>query len=83
MLSIARAVRQTWLPLLLLALVIGVVCYPPVAHAAAAGGGGIPWDTPLTTLKNDLTGPAAGASIPTFVAIVIVLALGLLMRQRP
>jgi len=59
MLPLARTVPETWLPLLLLTLVIGVVWYPPVAHAGAAGGGGLPWDTPLTTLKNDLTGPVA------------------------
>ena len=26
---------------------------------APARGGSLPWDTPLTTLKNDLTGPVA------------------------
>jgi len=57
--SPAPVLRRTWLPLLLLALVIGAAFYPPAAHAAAAGGGGLPWDTPLTTLKNDLTGPVA------------------------
>lgn len=57
--SPGRTLRQTWLPLLLLTLVIGAVWYPPAAHAASAGGGGLPWDTPLATLKNDLTGPVA------------------------
>jgi type IV secretion system protein TrbC len=51
--------RRSCFPILVLALVIGTALYPPVAHAAAAGGGGLPWDTPLTTLKNDLTGPVA------------------------
>jgi type IV secretion system protein TrbC len=57
--SPAPVLHRTWLPLLLLALVIGAALHPPAAHAAAAGGGGLPWDTPLTTLKNDLTGPVA------------------------
>lgn len=56
--SPAPALHRTWLPILVLALVIGAL-YSPAAHAAAAGGGGLPWDTPLTTLKNDLTGPVA------------------------
>ena len=56
--SPAPALHRTWLPILVLALVIGAALYPPAAHAAAAGGG-LPWDTPLTTLKNDLTGPVA------------------------
>jgi type IV secretory pathway VirB2 component (pilin) len=41
--------------LLLLAFLIA----PDIAHAAGAGGGTMPWDTPLTTLRNDLTGPVA------------------------
>jgi type IV secretory pathway VirB2 component (pilin) len=49
----------TWLHLVLPALLATAVWHPEVAHAAAAGGGGLPWDTPLTTLKNDLTGPVA------------------------
>jgi type IV secretion system protein VirB2 len=31
------------------------------AFAAAGGGGGMPWDAPLTTISADLTGPAAAA----------------------
>ena len=52
--------------LLLLALLV-----PDVAHAASAGGGGLPWDTPLTTLKDDLTGPVAFA-----VALIAMVACG-------
>jgi type IV secretion system protein TrbC len=33
--------------------------HPHAALAAAAGGGSLPWDAPLTTLKNDITGPVA------------------------
>ena len=29
--------------------------------AVASTGGGLPWDTPLQTLQNDLTGPVATA----------------------
>lgn len=29
--------------------------------ALASTGGGLPWDTPLQTLQNDLTGPVATA----------------------
>jgi type IV secretion system protein TrbC len=35
-----------------------VACHPNLAHAASAGGS-LPWDTPLTTLKTDITGPVA------------------------
>jgi type IV secretion system protein VirB2 len=51
----ANAFRRNWL---LLFLLIAVSAHPIAAHAASAGGS-LPWDTPLTTLKNDLTGPVA------------------------
>jgi len=50
----ADAFTRYCLPL----LVIAVLCHPIAAHAASTGGS-LPWDTPLTTLKNDLTGPVA------------------------
>jgi len=59
MLSRVWILHQSWLPLALLILVICVVWWPLSAHAAATAGGALPWDTPLTTLKNDLTGPVA------------------------
>ena len=31
----------------------------PVAAHAATGGGGLPWETPLQTLSNSLSGPVA------------------------
>ncbi len=31
------------------------------AHAYASTTGGLPWDTPLQTITNDLTGPVATA----------------------
>jgi type IV secretory pathway VirB2 component (pilin) len=29
------------------------------AHAAGAGGGGLPWEAPITTLSNSVSGPVA------------------------
>jgi len=37
------------------------IALPARAFAAAAGGGVLPWDTPLTTLQTDLQGPVAHA----------------------
>lgn len=34
-------------------------CIPGIAHAATAGGGALPWDGPITTLRQDVTGPLA------------------------
>jgi type IV secretion system protein TrbC len=50
----ADAFHRHWLPF----LVIAVLSHPIAAHAASTGGS-LPWETPLTTLKNDLTGPVA------------------------
>ena len=36
---------------------------------AASMGGGLPWETPLATIKDSLTGPVAGAI--SLVAIVV------------
>jgi len=47
-------VRRNWLPILAVALLL----HPVGAHAATAGGN-LPWDGPLTTLRNDITGPVA------------------------
>ena len=51
MLAAAKTAAFTF-PLLLVATV-----HP----ALASTGGGLPWDTPLQTLQNDLTGPVATA----------------------
>ena len=50
--------------------------FPPLAlamlaPALASTGGGLPWDTPLQTLQNDLTGPVA-----TTVSVVALFAAG-------
>ena len=49
---------KTWKPVLG-GLALGVLaCHPNLAHAATVGGA-LPWDTPLTTLRTDITGPVA------------------------
>ena len=40
-------------------LILAFLVLPGSAHAAGTGGGAMPWDTPLTTLRNDLTGSVA------------------------
>src|SRR6516164_1549110 len=42
----------------LLILVLLALLAPVVAHAAT-GGGGLPWETPLQTLSNSISGPVA------------------------
>jgi type IV secretion system protein TrbC len=39
-------------------LVIVALLTPAAAHAAT-GGGGLPWETPLQTLSNSISGPVA------------------------
>ena len=39
-------------------LVVLALLTPAVAHAAT-GGGGLPWETPLQTLSNSISGPVA------------------------
>ena len=48
---------RNWLPL----FVLGVAFIGTLhgVHAATAGGGNMPWDTPLTNLRTDITGPVA------------------------
>src|SRR5512146_3030131 len=54
----ADSSRQTWMPILGLAALALAAFHPNAAHAATAGGT-LPWDGPLTTLRNDITGPVA------------------------
>jgi len=51
-------VQRHWKPLLGAAVLCAVACHPTLALASSAGGS-LPWDGPLTTLKNDITGPVA------------------------
>lgn len=51
--------RRRWKPVARAAVLLGLALLAPaVAHAAGAGGA-LPWDGPLTTLRNDITGPVA------------------------
>lgn len=46
-------------------------------HAEAATSGGLPWDSPIQTLQNDLTGPVAtGISVVAFLAAGAALVFG-------
>ena len=46
-------------------------------EAYASTSGGLPWDTPIQTLQNDLTGPVAtGISVIAFLAAGAALVFG-------
>ena len=46
-------------------------------EAFASTSGGLPWDTPIQTLQNDLTGPVAtGISVIAFLAAGAALVFG-------
>ncbi len=65
----------------LLSVSASALVLPGVAHAAA-GGGALPWDGPLTTLRNDLTGPVAfSIALLAMVAAGAALAFGGEMNQ--
>ena len=51
--------RIYWRAAFELSLAVALLFIPAFAQAATGGGGGLPWDAPLTTLRNDLTGPVA------------------------
>jgi type IV secretion system protein VirB2 len=36
-----------------------VLAAPDLASASTGGGSGLPWETPLQTLRNSITGPVA------------------------
>lgn len=44
-----------------LVLLLLVLAVPDAAQAAASGGGGLPWETPLETLRDSIAGPVAYA----------------------
>ena len=65
-------VRRLWGYVGLLA---GILCLSDNAIASTAGG--LPWDTPIQTLQNDLTGPVAtGISVIAFLAAGAALVFG-------
>lgn len=48
-----------------------------IGQATASTSGGLPWDTPVQTLQNDLTGPiATGISVVAFLAAGAALVFG-------
>ena len=58
----AQEIRKSWTRLALrtsYAVTLLIVILPARAYAAAAAGGVLPWDQPLTTLQTDLQGPVA------------------------
>jgi type IV secretion system protein TrbC len=62
--NISKYMKYRMLAIISMWLLVGMVlCAPRTAHAAT-GGGGLPWEAPLTTLSNSITGPVAyGVSI--------------------
>jgi type IV secretion system protein VirB2 len=53
------------------ALFFPLLAIATLTPAVASTGGGLPWDTPLQTLQNDLTGPVA-----TTVSVLALFAAG-------
>lgn len=54
-----------------------VATFLGVANDALAGGASLPWDTPIQTLQNNLTGPVATAiSVVAFLAAGAALVFG-------
>jgi type IV secretion system protein VirB2 len=48
-----------------------LLAFATLRPALASTGGGLPWDTPLQTLQNDLTGPVA-----TSISVLALFAAG-------
>jgi type IV secretion system protein TrbC len=44
-----------------LVLALALLASSTAADAASSGGGGLPWETPLQTLRDSITGPVAYA----------------------
>lgn len=42
-----------------LGILVALALLAPMAAHAATGGGGLPWETPLQTLSNSISGPVA------------------------
>ncbi len=57
-------------------LLVTILCLP-TNNAMASTAGGLPWDTPIQMLQNDLTGPVAtGISVIAFLAAGAALVFG-------
>ena len=62
---------------LLVRLSLAGAVYALTTIDALAATGGLPWDTPIATLQNDLTGPVAtGVSVVAFLAAGAALVFG-------
>ena len=62
---------------LMLFFVAALLLVPDFAHAAGAGGSGMPWESPLQKLVDSLTGPVAiGISILCILGAGLALAFG-------
>jgi type IV secretion system protein VirB2 len=59
-----------WMPVVLLGSLLAVeLLLPSAAHAATAGGTGLPWETPLQRIVDSFLGPiAVGMCLIGFVA---------------
>jgi type IV secretory pathway VirB2 component (pilin) len=59
-----------WAPVLVIGGVITIsLLFPEAAHATTAGGGGLPWETPLQKIVDSFLGPiAVGMCLIGFVA---------------
>ena len=58
-------------------LALAVAVFVSTTMDALAATGGLPWDTPIATLQNDLTGPVATAiSVVAFLAAGAALVFG-------
>ena len=58
-------------------LTLGSLALLAAQDSFATGGGGLPWDTAITTLQGDLTGPVAtGISVIAFLAAGAALVFG-------
>ena len=74
LLSIHRRLRAAVVRRLVLA---SAVFAASMADAFATGAGGLPWDSAVSTLQNDLTGPVATAiSVIAFLAAGAALVFG-------
>lgn len=72
--TILRRLRFVAARRILLAAAVAAITMP---EAHATGAGGLPWDSAVSTLTNDLTGPVAtGISVIAFLAAGSALVFG-------
>jgi type IV secretory pathway VirB2 component (pilin) len=53
------AARSKWNPALMLAIAAILVFFTVTVYASASSGGGLPYESVLTQLRNSVTGPVA------------------------